>query len=177
MQGGALPILIAGALVLFVLFRRARALLTRQKIRPQMMALRLALFAILAAVILALSLANPPALIGDVAGLAAGAAIAGLGLRLTTFDRQPDGLYYTPNRYVGLAVLALFLLRFVYRLAIQTSATGAVSGGASVASRAAVLSQLTADPLTTGVFFLLVGYYAFYYVMLILRARQPAPLP
>ena len=79
MQGGALPILIAGALVLFVLFRRARALLTRQKVRPQMMVLRLALFALVGAVILALALTNPPALIAGTANRARGGGPSSAG--------------------------------------------------------------------------------------------------
>jgi hypothetical protein len=142
-----------------------------------MMALRLGLFAVIGVAFLFLSLSNPPSLIGDALGLAAGVALAWLGLRLTTFDRQPDGLYFTPNRYIGLAVLALFLLRFVYRIATAAGTAGALSGGAPGANRAAMLSQLTIDPLTTGVFFLLIGYYTCYYVMLIMRARQPATLP
>ena len=53
--------------------------------------------------------------------LVAGAVVAYFGLRLTVFDRQPDGLYYTPNRYIGLAVFAIFLIRFGFRL-IENSA-------------------------------------------------------
>jgi hypothetical protein len=36
------------------------------------------------------------------------------------------------------------------------------------------LSQFSSDPLTTAVYFLLIGYYVFYYTMLILRYRQTA---
>ena len=175
MQGnGTVTILIVGALILFVLFRRARGLLTRQKIRPDAMALRLGIFAVLGAAIILLTLNNAPSLIGDLVGLAVGAAVAWVGLRLTTFDRQPDGLYYTPNKYIGIGVFALFALRLVYKLVVGLSAAETLASTTPRGAGLSALSQLSSDPLTTAVYFLLVGYYVFYYTMLILRYRQAA---
>jgi len=175
MQGnGTFTILIVGAVLLFVIFRRARTLFTRQKIRPDWLALRLALFAVLGAVILIATLGDPVSLSGDLAGLLAGAAVAWLGLRLTVFERQPDGLYYTQNRYIGLAVFAIFLIRLLYRLGTGLGTAGTLARPASGGASAAVFAQFTSDPLTTAVYFLLIGYYVFYYTMLILRSRQAA---
>ena len=77
MQGnGTITILIVGVLILFALFRRARGLITRQKIRPNAMALRLGTFAVLGVAILLLTLTNAPLLLGDLIGLALGAGVA-----------------------------------------------------------------------------------------------------
>lgn len=178
MQGnGTFTILVVGALLLFVIFRRARTLLTRQKIRPTWLALRLAIFAVLGLIILILTLNNPPSLIGDLAGLAAGAGVAWVGLRLTTFERLPDGLYFTPNRYIGLGVFALFLIRLFYRIIVDAGTLSALSGPRTLGGTANPFDQFTRDPLTTAVYFLLVGYYAGYYGLLILRNRQAPALP
>jgi heme A synthase len=175
MQGnGTITILIVGALILFALFRRAKGLITRQKIRPNTMAVRLGIFAVLGAAILLLTLNNAPILLGDVIGLALGAGLAWVGLRLTTFDRQPDGLYYTPNKYIGIGVFALFAIRLVYKLVVGLSAVDSLAGTTARGAGLNALSQFSSDPLTTAVYFLLIGYYAFYYTMLILRYRQTA---
>jgi hypothetical protein len=175
MQGnGTITILIVGALILFALFRRARGLLTRQKVRPNTMALRMGIFAVLGAAILLLTLTNAPILLGDLIGLALGAGLAWVGLRLTTFDRQPDGLYYTPNKYIGIGVFALFAIRLIYKLGGGLSAAGTLAGTSPRGASLNALSQFSSDPLTTAVYFLLIGYYTFYYTMLILRYRQPA---
>src|SRR5215217_7796912 len=100
-NGSGYTILIVGALVVFVLFRRARSLFTRQKIRSDWLTFRIAVFAVLGGAIVVLTLNNVPSLLGDLVGLAIGAGVAWLGLRLTTFERRPDGLYFTPNRYIG----------------------------------------------------------------------------
>ncbi len=173
MNNGTITFIIIAALVLFAIFRRARALFTRQKIRQESMMLRLGIFGVLGVVVLALSLTDSLILLGDLAGLVAGAVVAYFGLRLTTFDRQPDGLYYKPNPYIGIAVFAVFLVRFGYRLIetlpyVQTVAQQARSGGAITIS-----SQFAGDPITGASYFLMIGYYVFYYVTLILRARQP----
>jgi hypothetical protein len=175
MQGnGTITILIVGALILFALFRRAKGLITRQKIRPNTMTLRLGIFAVLGVAILLPTLTDAPSLLGDLIGLALGAGLAWVGLRLTTFDRQPDGLYYTPNKYIGIGVFVLFALRLVYKLVVGLSAAETLAGTTPRGAGLSALSQLNSDPLTTTVYFLLIGYYVFYYTMLILRYRQAA---
>ena len=50
------------------------------------------------------------------AGLAAGALLGVFGLRRTTFEPTPQGLYYTPNAHLGIALSLLFIARIAYRL-------------------------------------------------------------
>jgi hypothetical protein len=167
--------------ILFVVFRRARGLLTRQKIRPSWLLFRLALFAVLGAVVLALTATHPATLVGDLAGMALGLVLAWFGLRLTRFEDLPDGTYYTPNVYIGLAVFAVFLVRFVYRfaeIALTTNALAsqhtAAQGNPFAAGAANPFAQYGQDPLTSAAYFLLIGYYVWYYTALLIRQRRGA---
>jgi len=49
------------------------------------------------------------------AGLGIGTVVGLFGMLLTRFDSTDDELHYTPNAYVGVAVLSLLLARLVYR--------------------------------------------------------------
>ena len=49
-------------------------------------------------------------------GLALGAGAAVIGLKLTTFEPTPDGLFYTPNAHLGIAISLLFIGRVTWRL-------------------------------------------------------------
>lgn len=164
-------------IVLFMIFRRARALITRQKIKPTAMQVRIAIFLVLGVVVLVFALGQPVTLGSAALGLIGGLGIAWIGLRLTLIEHLPDGTYYTPNKYIGLAVFAVFLLRFVYKIGeavITVSATTAQPGGLRESNP---LSQIGGDPLTTGAYFILIGYYVCYYAVLLLRERTPNSAP
>ncbi len=121
---------------------------------------------------------QPRALIGAVGGLGVGLAIAGLGLSLTTVERRPDGEYYTPNVLVGMAVYALVLVRFAFRLVVGLQEVGrqAEYVASGYASTGGSLSQYGADYWTAGAFFLLVGYTVIYNGGVVLQAwQQPDP--
>jgi hypothetical protein len=47
-------------------------------------------------------------------GLAVGVSAGVLGLALTRFESTPQGLFYTPNRWLMLALALVVLLRLVY---------------------------------------------------------------
>ncbi len=121
---------------------------------------------------------QPRGLIGAVGGLGVGLAIAGLGLSLTAIERRPDGAYYTPNVLVGMAVYAVVLVRFAYRLVVGMQELGrqAEYVASGYASPGASLSQYGADYWTAGAFFLLVGYTVIYNGGVLLQAwQQPDP--
>lgn len=163
--------------VLFVLFRRARSLITRQKIRPSAMLLRMGIFLVLGALVLLFALTQPLILGSAAVGLLLGVGVAWVGLRLTRIETLPDGVYYTPNKYIGLGVFALFLLRLVYRLAIVAMTGGPLTAPPGASPPSAVLAQYSSDPLTVGVYFILIGYYAWYYGVLLLRFRNLPSTP
>jgi len=82
------------------------------------------------------------------AGIAAGAALSALGLKLTAFERTPQGFFYTPNRYLGMSLVLLFVGRIVYRVIEVT-----------VLSAGNTVTGFALSSLTLAVFGLLAGYY------------------
>lgn len=50
------------------------------------------------------------------AGLVVGSLLGALGIRLTRFDPRDDGIYFEPNKYLGLALALLLLARVGWRL-------------------------------------------------------------
>jgi hypothetical protein len=103
------------------------------------------------------------------AGLGAGSVLAVYGLRLTSFEPTPQGLFYTPNAHLGIALSLLFVGRILYRLVevygINTTAFPSAA-------------DFVRSPLTLAVFGLLAGYYIAYAIGLarwrnrILRAKR-----
>lgn len=62
---------------------------------------------------------NPPQprkLIWLALGVALGGVIALYGLKRTQFEKTPEGLFYTPDAKLGIALSMLFVARVVYRL-------------------------------------------------------------
>ena len=99
------------------------------------------------------------------AGLACGAALGYLGLRHTRFEVTPEGRFYTPHTYIGLAVTLLFLGRLAYRAVSLSNGTNGMPGGDST------LAAASQGPLTLGVFAVLLGYYLVFYSGVLLWSR------
>ena len=169
------PILI-GALVVWGIVRRVRRTFGRQPLHPGRIWLRIGILTLAAALVLATSVTRGTEMLEAlITGLACGAALAYVGLRHTRFEVTPDGRFYTPHTYLGVAVTLLFLGRLVYRF--HYFSNGA-NGILAPDPNAAVAYQRS--PLTVGVFAVLVGYYVLYYAGVLLRTRAselPAPDP
>jgi hypothetical protein len=56
------------------------------------------------------------ALLHAAAGLAVGVLAGVVGLMLTRFEREPHGLFYTPNRWLVLALTAIVAVRIAFGL-------------------------------------------------------------
>lgn len=141
-------------LIAWRMYRRFRRLVGRQRSRPWRhwaAAILLPLLAVLVALPAALP-PDPLALAALAAGGATGIALAAWGLRLTAFEATPEGIFYTPNARIGIAISVLFAARVAWRLA------QVLSGGITPASNQA----FARSPLTLLVFGLLAGYYAAY---------------
>ena len=131
-------ILAVAALVLLVLFRRARRLLARQRFSEVRIVLRLGLIGVICAllfVLLSLTRGLVPAM-----GLAAGGLLGLLGAALARFEVADDHIDFIPNGWLGTGVLVLFLGRIVYRLTlvdkgVELASSGAPFGGAETWQR------------------------------------------
>jgi hypothetical protein len=169
------PILI-GALVVFGIVRRLRRTFGRQPVQLGRIWVRIGLLALAGGLIVATSVTRgAETLEALIAGLACGALLAYFGLRHTRFEVTPEGRFYTPHTYIGLAVTLLFLGRLAYRfLYFGTGANGMFGGDPN----AAVAYQRS--PLTLGIFAVLIGYYVLFYAGVLLRTRTsevPVPNP
>jgi hypothetical protein len=162
-------------LILFALYRRFRGVFGRQPLRPAKLRSRIAILAV-ASVLFGLRALHSPAMMGaGVAGLAAGAAFAWWGLRLTRFDVMPGGIFYTPNAYLGGALAAVLVGRIVYRFVFLYPALETAK-----AETGNAFAGYTSSPLTFSLFALVIGYYIVYCAGLIsrgnaLRAQAPQP--
>ncbi|HEY6940752.1 DUF1453 domain-containing protein [Dokdonella sp.] len=168
-------------LIVLMLYRRFRRLFGRQPVQPARMKVRVAfLFAVGAMLMLRGSHESSMALALTL-GFAGGAALALLGLHLTTFETTPEGRSYTPHGGIGLVLSAVLLGRLVYRGFVLAP----VFDGAH-AGNAAAFALFQRSPLTFALFGVVIAYYVAYYVGILLHESRAssaasragaAPLP
>jgi len=169
------------ALIVFVVYRRLRRSFGRQKLRPGRMALRIALLAILGAVIAPMALRSAAFAGAAVAGLATGVLLAWWGASRTSFERVGTERFYVPHTYPGIAVSSLFIGRVVFRLLEAYQIThGQITYGAQVNPATAPgmgaasygVAGYVSSPLTLGLAFVLVGYYVCYLSWVVWKSKQ-----
>ena len=102
-------------------------------------------------------------------GLGLGSILGIYGLRKTNFEPTKQGLFYTPNAHLGIALSLLFVGRIIYRLIeVYALAPGLPRG----------MDDFARSSLTLAVFGLLAGYYISYAIGLlrwrfrVLRAKR-----
>jgi hypothetical protein len=162
------PILFA-ALIAWGIYRRMRRTFGRQKVDVNRIRIRIGMFALVAALAVLGTVHDARTVGGLLAGIACGAALAVVGLRHTKFEVTPEGSFYTPHTYIGVAVAALFLGRLLYRFLYLSY--GAHAMGAANRSFALAYQR---NPLTVGMFGALISYYVLFYVGVLLKSRTPA---
>lgn len=157
----SLMFLVLVPLLLWRMYSRFRRMVGRQrlsKIRPW---ITLTVFPLIVLLLAVAASAHVERLAILAVGLAGGAGLAVYGLRMTRFEPTPQGLFYTPNAHLGIALSLMFLGRIVYRV-FEVYTQGAARGGGADFAR---------SPLTLAVFGLLAGYYIGYAIGLV-RWRQ-----
>jgi hypothetical protein len=162
------PQAIAPAILLplfaFSLYRRVRRNIGRQPLRATQLKVRIAIL-MMVTLLITTSLARGADLLLWLAlGAAGGSALALWGVQLTRFESSPQGIFYTPNAYLGIAVSLLLIARIVYRI---------VQMGPSLQSPQA-MSIYAGTPMTMGLFGLVIGYYLAYCAGLLWRASHVA---
>jgi hypothetical protein len=145
-------------LIVWRLYSRVRRMIGRQRLSRIRPWIPVCLFPLLVSLLAFLSREHPVALAALAGGVAAGAVLAVYGLRLTAFERTPQGLFYTPNAHLGIALSLLLVGRVVYRL-IQVYSGDALTAAAS--------SDFVRSPATLAIFGTLAGYYVAYAIGLL----------
>jgi xanthine/uracil/vitamin C permease (AzgA family) len=146
-------LLLLGPLLLWRVYARFRKMVGKQRLSKYRAPITLVIFPALTALIGFSSRSNPSGLLWLACGLLGGAALGVFGLRKTSFEPTPKGLFYTPNAHLGIALSLLFIARIAYRIVqVYVLEPQAVHTTAEFAQ----------SPLTLSVFGLLAGYYIAY---------------
>lgn len=153
-----------GALVLWRTYSRVRRMVGRQRLSNVRPWITVCVFPVVTVLLVAASIAQPMSPLTLAAGVVVGVCLGVYGLRVTRFEKTPEGLFYTPSAHVGIALSLLFVGRILYRL-IQLY-------GASESLAGPQINYAT-SPLTLLIFGTLAGYYVTYAVGL-LRWRHAA---
>lgn len=159
--------LVAIAFAAFVVYRRARRNIGRQVFNSRRLVLRVVAFSLIGLLVLVgLSLHTPPHTLEAITvGALAGAALGWFGVRHTDFEFTPEGNFYTPHLYIGLAVTLLLVGRMAYRL-VQMNTLGALDMAGHTPPPA------FDSPLTLGILFLTIAYYIVNSLGLLQRLRS-----
>ena len=91
-------------------------------------------------------------------GGAIGVALGVFGLRKTKFEVAADGLFYTPNAHLGIALSLVMFARILYRAFEVAIAGPDLANG---------MGNHPATPLTLAIFGVLAGYYVSYAIGLL----------
>jgi len=159
---------VIGSLIAWQVYRRIRRHIGRQPLRPRRMIARIILFVLPSLLIAVISAFRPSLLIGFGGGLLLGVPLALFGLRLTRFENTPEGQFYTPNTYIGVALSLLLVARLAYRISLFYAATHALE---------TMQPAFMQSSLTLLLFGILAGYNITYCSGVYLRSREPQLVP
>jgi hypothetical protein len=157
-----------GALIAWRMVSRVRRMVGRQRLSGRRPWFSVVLFPLLVAVLFLVALARPTAMVGLLAGCAAGVALGLVGLRLTRFEATPSGHFYTPNPYLGVALSVLLVARIAWRYAQIYGAAMPIDASPADFGR---------SPLTLLIFGMLAGYYTTYSAGLLRWKHRVEPDP
>lgn len=168
------------ALLAFVLYRRGKRLIGHQRYNERRTLIRSVIFGVLILFVLASYMHRPDPLLqyGSAAGgFVLGVIIGLLALRYTQMGRDEKGVWYVPNLYLGIGLIALLVGRFVYEYfvifpQVKKAADAAEQAGAHAGAPGAMHVSITSQPVLHAVLFLVLGYYLLYYIGIVLRARR-----
>ncbi len=159
-----------GSLVAWRVYARFRRMVGRQRLSRYRAPITLVVFSTLVTLAAMHSLSHPDRLLWLVMAFSCGIALGLFGLSRTRFEAiRGQGLYYTPNAHLGIALSLLFISRVVYHLYEVYVIDLTVPRSAA---------EFAQSPLTLSAFGLLAGYYISYAIGLarwrarVLRAKQ-----
>lgn len=161
-------------LVLFFIYRRFRRLFGRQKLNRGYLTFRVVLLCIMGALLLIPTIFSTQLALATLVGAAIGIGLAIWAAKHTRFEQQEGTLYYIPHTYAGMVVSALFLGRIIYRIAVvsQSKVGLAAMDTTPSAGDFGGLSGLYHNPVTRLVFFILIGYYVYYYLYVLRESKH-----
>lgn len=160
------------AFFLWIIYRRFRRLFGRQKLNRGWMIFRVVLLSVIGVLLVIPAVLSQQYGIALVGGLAIGVGLGVWGAKHTRFEAHDGELYYIPHTYAGMVVSALFLGRLVYRFVFL-----AKSGASLATTDSSPFAGVNGfgSPLTYFIFFILVGYYVYYYSFVLYESKHLKP--
>lgn len=161
----AIPTLV----IAFVMYRRIRRSIGFQRFRAGRLQFRVGLLALVGVLLLATGYAHPIRYLADAGGILCGAVLAYYAIRHSEFERREDGLYYRTHTGIQMLVVALLIIRVVYRIAFVQTEMPAAGDPANANDP---MRMWAGDPWTAAVFFVMLAYYAGYYTFLLRQGKR-----
>jgi hypothetical protein len=151
------------------LYSRFKRMVGRQRFSRVRPWITLVVFPLLIVALGAATLSHPEGFWVLAAGLIAGALLGVFGITRTKFESTSEGLFYTPNVHLGIALSLLLVVRLAFRLVQALSADPQLVQHGT--------NDFAQSPFTLGVVGLLAGYYLAYAIGLLRwRFREVAPI-
>jgi len=164
--------------VLFFLYRRFRRNFGRQRLRSGYLIFRMVLLCVLGAFLLIPTFFSTELAVMTIIGAAAGVGLAIWAAKHTRFLNEDGVLYYIPHTYAGMIVTALFVGRLGYRIFVMSQPH--MMGGATMDMNPGMgdfggFGTIYHNPWTRLVFFILIGYYVYYYWFVLHESKHLKP--
>jgi hypothetical protein len=157
-SASTITLLVLIPLLAWRIHARFRRMVGRQRLSRVRPWITLAIFPALVVLLGFTALSHAERLWWLAAGLGIGLLLGVYGLGKTRFEPSPQGLFYTPNAHLGIALSLLFVARIVYRFVEVYALDPAVPHD---------IKDFARSSLTLSVFGLLAGYYVSYAIGLV----------
>ncbi len=156
MHTSTMIMLAATPLMAWRFYVRSRRLIGRQRLGKARPWIQLLIFTVFLGLFSHVNLGHALNLALLYGGALFGIALAWHGLKLTDFEANEEGLFYTPHTWIGLGLSAAFLLAVVYRISMFMFTDAAPS-----------LAHFGHTPAMVAVFGTFAGYYMTYAIGLL----------
>jgi len=163
MNNHIITLAVMAVVIVWVVYRRVQRSIGFQRFVKRRIYARIAIIAVIGALMLASGVVHPIAYVGDAAGLLVGTALALVAVRYLVFEKRESDWYYRTHVWIESVVLVLFLARLVLRVWEVMQ-----NGGRQNAAQAE-------DPVTAGAIFMFVGYYIAFAIGLLRKERALEP--
>ena len=167
-NSSTITLLILAPLLGWRVYARFRRMVGRQRLSRVRLRITLTIFPLLVLLLGYAARSHVESLNWLAAGLLAGTLLAVYGLRATRLEATAQGLFYTPNAHLGIALSILFVGRILYRLA-ELYVGGLPPAG--------VPADFARSPVTLAIFGTLAGYYVTYAIGLLRWRAQVSRQP
>jgi hypothetical protein len=168
--------LIAAGFVLFFMYRRVRRNFGKQKLNPGYLIFRMVLLCMVGLLLLIPTFFSTELAVVTIIGAAIGVGLALWAAKHTRFLREDGVLYYLPHSYTGMVVTALFVGRIAYKVFVNAQPHTVVTTDWNPGmGDLSFLNAFVHNPWTRLVYFILVGYYVYYYWFVLHESKHLKP--